>query len=77
MSTADSLAKGESKGKFTAFACRILKNGRTYTKSSDFVSFLESIQKKYLKDLKFIEKGWADKKKKNFLVLNDIFNDNE
>ena len=55
----------------------ILKNGRTYTKSSDFVSFLESIQKKYLKDLKFIEKGWADKKKKNFLVLNDIFNDNE
>ena len=56
----------------------ILKIGRTYTKSNDFVSFLESMKNKYPNELSFsnIENNiYPIKDNKNLPVLNDIFDD--
>ncbi len=56
----------------------ILKSGRTYTKSSDFVSFLEAIRNKYPQ---FFNINYNDNdnnnKNKNLMTLKDIFGDEE
>ena len=56
----------------------ILKSGRTYTKSSDFVSFLDAIRNKYPQ---FFNINYNDNdnnnKNKNLMTLKDIFGDEE
>ena len=56
----------------------ILKSGRTYTKSSDFVSFLDAIRNKYPQ---FFNINYNDNdnnnKNKNLMTLKDIFDDEE